>query len=82
MQHFQDRNKPADRRGVADQITTIFAINIIIVLTLIVLAMRVPSAGEWISAAAQAEFVGSTMPVDVPTQIAQPAEQIRTIRAD
>ena len=82
MQRFQDKHKSADRRGVADQITTIFAINAIIVLTLIVLALRVPSAGEWISAAAQAEFVGGTIPTDVPRQIAQPAEQIRTTRAD
>ena len=82
MQRFQDKNKSADRRGVGDQITTIFAINAIIVLTLIVLALRVPSAGEWISAAAQAEFIGGAMPADVPTKIAQPAEQIRTTRAD
>jgi hypothetical protein len=82
MQHFQASRKPADRGGAINQITTLVAINGVIVLVLIVLALSVPSASEWISSATQAEFIGGNMPVAVPTQIAQPVEQIRTIRND
>jgi len=78
MQHFQDWRKPSDR----SETFNLLAINGVIVLTLIALAWGVPSAPEWISAAAQAEFVGGTMPAEAPTQIAQPTDQYRTSRAD
>jgi hypothetical protein len=79
MQRFQNGRKPA---GDTDQISNLLAINGAIVLTLIAVALRVPSAPEWISAAAQAEFVGGVMPAAVSTQIAEPAKQIRTVQTD
>ena len=78
MKHFQDWRKPSDRSGTINLLT----INGVIILTLIALALTVPSAPEWISAAAQAEFVGGTMPADGLTQIAQPTDQIPTSQAD
>src|SRR5262249_25958327 len=72
MQRDQDKWKPAGRSGISDQITSIVVINGVIVLALIVLALSSPSASEWISAAVQAEFVGSDAPATSPTQIAQP----------
>jgi hypothetical protein len=78
MQHFQDRHKPSDR----GETFNLLAINGVIILTLIALAWSVPSAPEWISAAAQAEFVDGTVPADAPTQIAEPTDQMRMSRAD
>ena len=71
LQRYNDSLKPQSRRDLSDQITPILAINGIIVLVLVVLALSVPSASEWISAAAQAEFVGGDVPAATPTQTAQ-----------
>ncbi|MBV8926398.1 MAG: hypothetical protein JOZ74_13605 [Bradyrhizobium sp.] len=80
LQRYDDRWKPQSRRHLSDQITPILAINGIIVLVLIVLALSVPSASEWISAAAQAEFVGDGIPPVMPAQLAEPAEAIKIVR--
>jgi hypothetical protein len=69
LQRYDDRWKPQSRRDSSDQITPILAIN-------------VPSASEWISAAAQAEFVGGGAPAATPTQIAQPVEAIKIVRSN
>jgi hypothetical protein len=69
------------RRNLSDEITPLLAINGIIVLALLVLALSVPSASEWISAAAEAEFVGG-VPAVTPTQIAQPVEAIKIVRSN
>jgi hypothetical protein len=82
LQRTPDRWTPAKRRDLSDQITPILAINGIIVLVLIVLALSVPSASEWISAAAQAEFVGGNAPAMMPTQIAQPTEAMKIVRSN
>jgi hypothetical protein len=80
LQRTPDRWTPYKRRNLSDQITPILAINGIIVLALIVLALSVPSASEWISAAAQAEFVGGDAPG--MTQIAQPSEMMKIVRSN
>jgi hypothetical protein len=59
----------------------IVAINCVIVLGLVVLALSVPKASEWISAAAQAEFAGSEAPAAAPTQLARPLDQ-RLVRSE
>jgi hypothetical protein len=81
LQRYDDRSKPQSRGDLSDQITPILAINGIIVLVLLVLALSVPSASEWISAAAQAEFVGGA-PSVTPTQVAQPVEAIKIVRSN
>lgn len=77
-----DKWNAARSRGFSDQFTPIVAINGIIVLALLVLALSVPSAPEWISAAAQAEFVGPDGTASAPTQIAQPLDQMRLVRSE
>jgi len=52
------------------------------VLVVIALAITKPVASVWISDAAQAEFVGPNPPAVAPTELAQPAMQIRTVRAN
>jgi len=52
LQRHDYRRKPEDRRGLSDQITPLVAINGIIILVLVNLALNAPSASEWISAAA------------------------------
>ena len=80
LQRSDNSWKPQNRRDLSDEITPILAINGIIVLVLLVLALSTPSASEWISAAAESEFVGGA---DVPaTQIAQPAETIKVVRSN
>jgi hypothetical protein len=59
---------------------TIVAINCVIVMGLVALALSAPKASEWISAAAQAEFAGSEAPA-APTQLARPLDQ-RLVRSE
>jgi hypothetical protein len=53
------------------------------VVALIGFAVSHPSASKWISDAAQAEFVGTDLVPDVapPTRVAQPTNEIRTVKA-
>jgi hypothetical protein len=82
LQRPHDQWKPAGRRNSSGEITTLLAVNGIVVLVLLVLALSVPSASEWISAAVQAEFVNPDVLTTAPTQIAQPAEQTRIVRSN
>ncbi len=82
MLRDQDKRNPRDRDDFFSQITSIVVINGVIVLALIVLALSSPSASEWISAAAQAEFVGSDIVATAPTQIAQPLRPTRIVRSN
>jgi hypothetical protein len=70
------------RRNLSDEMTPLLAINGIIVLVLLVLALSAPSASEWISAAAQAEFVGGDAASVLPTQTAEPVEAIKIVRSN
>jgi hypothetical protein len=76
-----DRWNPNRRRTISDEITTLVAVNGAVVLALIVLALFSPTASEWISAAAQAEFVGSDAS-PTSTQIARPADEMRIVRSN
>ncbi len=54
-----------------------------LVIALITMAIIQPATSNWIAEAVQAEFTGlSVLPELAPTQFAQPAMQIRTVRAD
>ena len=66
----------------SDQFTAVLAVNGIVVLVLLALALSSPSASEWISAAVQAEFVNPDLPSNAPTQIAQPLEQMRIVKSN
>jgi hypothetical protein len=82
LQRPHDHWKPAGRRDSSGEITTILAVNGIVVLVLLILALSSPSASEWISAAAQSEFVGPDPTGASPAQIAQPTEEMKIVRSN
>ena len=61
----------------------LYALPILLVVALIGFAVSHPSASKWISDAAQAEFVGTALVPDLapPTRLAQPTNEIRTVKA-
>jgi hypothetical protein len=76
-------NRSDEKRSRTDRSWSIgfFALPVLIVITLVALAIIKPVASTWISEAVQAEFVGMTSPGAVPKELAQPAMQIRTVKA-
>jgi hypothetical protein len=76
-----------DKSGKADKDAYrsigFLALPVLIVMALIGLATTRPEGSNWISQAAQAEFVGTDLVPDVaPVQLAKPATQIRTVKAN
>jgi hypothetical protein len=63
------------------------ALPVLLVIALIGMLVSHPSASKWISDAAQAEFASEFIGTDVvpdlapPTRVAQPSNEIRTVRA-
>ncbi len=82
MQRDHDNSNSTGRSGSSNELASLVVISGIIVLALIVFALTSPSASEWISTAAQAEFVGSDGPAVSPTQIAQPAPAMRIVKSN
>ena len=62
----------------------LFALPILLVVALIGFAVSHPGVSKWISDAAQAEFVGTDLVPDLapPTRLAQPTNEIRTVKAN
>jgi hypothetical protein len=59
------------------------AVPVVIAVALVGLAIAKPEVSTWIAEAAQAEFAGSVMmPEAAPTQLARPANEVRTVRAN
>ena len=82
LQRSDNSWKPQSRRDLPDQISPILVINGIIVLGLLVLALSIPSAPKWISAAAEVEFVGGAAPAAMPAQIAHPVEKTKIVQSN
>jgi hypothetical protein len=60
-----------------------FVLPVLLVAVLIGLAITHPDVSSWISEAEQAEFANSTqLPGVAPAQVAQPATEIRTVKAN
>ena len=59
----------------------LIALPVLALVALIAYAVSHPETANWISEAAQAEFVGSNLlpALPSPTQIAQPSNQIHTV---
>ncbi len=57
------------------------AVPVIIAVAMVALVIAKPEASVWIAQAAQAE-AGFVMPDAAPTQLAQPASEIRSVKAD
>jgi hypothetical protein len=77
----QDPNKD-DPRDTDNRTRIILAAHGVILLVIVALVANYPVVSEWVSAAAQAEFVNSDMTSASPTQLAQPAEQMRIVRSN
>jgi len=75
----ETRNNRIDSRwGVG-----VLALPALVAVALIGLAIIQPTASNWISAAAQAEFVGAGFsPEAAPTQLARPTRGMRAARAN
>jgi uncharacterized iron-regulated membrane protein len=59
------------------------ALPALVLIALAGLAVMHPAASNWISDAVQAEFVGiAPAPEAAPSQMAQPAREVRTVKAD
>ena len=79
MQQHQDKEDPRETTTSTRLVLTIFSG---ILLVIVVLVTNYPAAFEWISIAAQAEFVPPDLAPSGPTQVAQPAEQMRIVRSN
>jgi hypothetical protein len=59
------------------------AIPALLAIALFMLTIVQPATSNWIAEAVQAEFTGiGVMPEQAPAQLARPAMQIRTVRAN
>jgi hypothetical protein len=75
-----------DKSGKADKDACrsigFLALPALIVMALIGIVTTRPAASNWISQAAEAEFVGTDLVPDVaPIRLAKPAMEIRTVKA-
>ena len=69
-------NRASRRAGIG-----LFAVPVFVVIALIGLVMIKPQAANWISAAVEAEFAGSSLPQGAAsTVLAQPATTVRAVR--
>jgi len=78
MQRYQDKSD--DTRETAASTRLILAVIGGVLLVIVTLVANYPVVSEWVSAAAQAEFVNSDVTPAGPTQLAHPAEQMRIVR--
>jgi hypothetical protein len=82
--HGPVEEQPQDSRSVyRNWDIKLFALPILLVVALVGFAVSHPGASKWISDAAQAEFVGMDLVPDLapPTRLAQPTNEIRTVKA-
>jgi uncharacterized iron-regulated membrane protein len=79
---FDKSGKPGDNvRGSWS--VGLFALPALVLVALVGLAVMHPTASNWISEAVQAEFAGANpAPEAAPSQIAQPAREVRTVKAN
>jgi prolipoprotein diacylglyceryltransferase len=77
MQQYQNKEDP---RETANSTRLGLAIFGGVLLVIVVLVTNYPAVSEWISVAAQAEFVTPDLAPTGPTQVAQPPEQVQIVR--
>jgi hypothetical protein len=83
MQGPTEKQPPSGKSAYRNWDIKLFALPILLVVALIGFAVSYPGASKWIADAAQAEFVGTDLVPDVapPTRVAQPTNEIRTVKA-
>jgi len=77
MQQYRDKDDPHETDS---WLPVVLAAHGAILLVIIALMVNYPVVSEWVSAAAQAEFVGPEITSVGPTQLAQPAEPMRIVK--
>jgi len=77
MHQYSDKD---DRRETDNWTRIILAAHGVILLVIVALVTNYPAVSEWVSAAAQAEFVNPDITSVGPTQLAQPSEPMRVVR--
>ena len=79
MRHYRDRD---DSRATDHWIPLALSAFAVVLLAIVALVANYPVVSEWVSAAAQAEFVNSDITPPAPTQLAQPVEQMHIVRSN
>jgi hypothetical protein len=79
MRQYQDQD---DLRETGGWIPLVLAAHGVILLVIVALVANFPAASQRVSTSAQAEFVNPDLAPVGPTQLAQPAEQMRTVRSN
>jgi hypothetical protein len=78
-----DRSGKTDKTIHGNSGLRFVAIPALLAVALVVLAMTQPDVSRWMTEAVQAEFApGNLTPETAPTQLAQPATEIRTVKAN
>jgi hypothetical protein len=77
-----ERRRDSDNRIHRKPDLGFFALPVLLAIALIGLAVTHPDVSTLVSNAVQAEFVGIDPAPAAPTQLAQPAEMTRTVRAN
>jgi hypothetical protein len=80
MQQYQDKSDDAHETDSWTRI--VLAAHGVILLVIVALVANYPVVSEWVSAAAQAEFVNPDLTSVGSTQMARPAEQMRIVRSN
>jgi len=83
MQGWFNRSGQTDIRVSSRWRIGLYALSAMLAIALIGTMMMRPIVSNWVSQAVQAEFVGSDLAPDVaPTQLAKPAMDVRSVRAN
>jgi hypothetical protein len=78
-----DRSGKTGKSVHPDSSLRLVVIPALLAVALVALAIMQPNASRWIAEAAQAEFAATyPVPEDAPTRFAQPADSIRSARAN
>ena len=80
MQRYQDKSD--DTRETAVSTRLILAVVGGVLLVIVTLVTNYPAVSEWVSAAAEAEFVNPDIASSGPTQVAQPAGPMHIVRSN
>jgi len=81
--HGSPHRPPGDDRAYRGWNIKLVALPIIVLIALVGLAASQPGASRWISEAVQAEFICTDLMPDLapPTRLAQPTNEIQTVRS-
>lgn len=78
-----DRSGRTEKPGYGNSGFRLVVIPALLAIAVAVLAIKQPDVSRWISEAVQAEFAASlSTPDDSPTQLARPAGEVRTVKAE